>query len=226
MVIKSFILFPQCDRPKQDSGAYGSNGGNLGDDSLRVLSGLKTLDYLELQYCDEFTCHGLKSLENLHSLTTLKLSRCYDLTSECLYHLMSSLKRITRLHLNDCLGLDDQGLVGLSELSPQLQYLELSQSYSHSLTDVGIAAVLSGCPYLVSLKLKGLKRVHSFVTLLPVLNCPKLRYLYLGGCHNIPNYFLEVAAAYFPHLALLGHYAVRVEPAQFVMAIREGKEEN
>ena len=57
-----------------------------------------------------------------------------------------------------------------------------------------------------------------------MLNCPKLRYLYLGGCHNVPNYFLEVVAAYFPHLTVLGHYAVRVEPASFMLAI--GQEES
>ena len=49
----------------------------------------------------------------------------------------------------------------------QLRHLELSQSYGHGVTDVGMSAVILGCSRLDTLLLRGLKGVRYFPALIP-----------------------------------------------------------
>ena len=65
------------------------------------------------------------------------------------------------------LQVDDRGLVSIGRYCSNLRDLELTQSYCQTLTDVGLSAVLVGCPRLQRLVLKGLKGVRTFITLVP-----------------------------------------------------------
>jgi len=65
------------------------------------------------------------------------------------------------------LQVDDRGLVSIGRHCSNLRDLELTQSYCQTLTDVGLSAVLVGCPRLQRLVLKGLKGVRTFITLVP-----------------------------------------------------------
>ena len=63
--------------------------------------------------------------------------------------------------------IDDRGLISIGHYCTNLEKLGLAQSYSHTITDVGLCAVLLGCRRLREVILKGLKGVRTFVTLVP-----------------------------------------------------------
>ncbi|XP_063694934.1 F-box/LRR-repeat protein fbxl-1-like [Bolinopsis microptera] len=193
------------------------DGGNLRDEDVAKIGQLSALMSLEIQYCDEISDTGVAALSQLSNLRALRLYRSFNLTSLCVSQLAVKLHFLTDLLLSDCSEVDDRGLVSIGRHCSNLRDLELTQSYCQTLTDVGLSAVLVGCPRLQRLVLKGLKGVRTFITLVPVLERRCLRFLHLGGCQNIPVVLLEAVAAFCPDVQIFGHYANKVKKSDFVM---------
>ena len=62
---------------------------------------------------------------------------------------------------------DDGGLISIAQHCHALTQLDFSQAYDHSVTDVGMGAILIGCANLERLVLKGMKGVRRFVSIIP-----------------------------------------------------------
>lgn len=193
------------------------DGGNLTDHSVARIQHLTSIRRLQLQYCDELTDEGMTPLSSLKQIVCLKLYRCFNLTSDCVSVLTRSFSFLRELCLSDCSLVDDRGLVAIGSHCAVLQQFDCSQAFNHYLTDVGMCAVLLGCPNLEELVLKGLKGVRNFVTLLPVLQRTRMKYIHLGGCQNVSNQLLENVAAFCPKICIFGSYANEIQANKFLV---------
>eukprot|EP00808_Paulinella_micropora_P010201 g69102.t1 len=149
------------------------------DAGLLHLSGLQSLQHLELKFCRKITDAGLVHLAGLHRLERLHITRCVKLIGAGLVHL-SGLHRLKYLDLRGCEKLTDAGLVHLACLH-RLQYLNLNRC--NRLTNVGLVH-LSGLHSLRQLNLNGCQQLtDAGLVHLSVLH--QLEHLGLGYCRGL-----------------------------------------
>ncbi|KAL5255447.1 hypothetical protein ACHWQZ_G010871 [Mnemiopsis leidyi] len=192
------------------------DGGNLCDEDVAKIGQITSLRELEIQYCDEITDVGVIALSRLSHLSIIRLYRCFNLTSCSVSEIAMKCSYLNQLVLSDCSEIDDRGLLSVGRHCSYLEKLGLAQSYNHTVTDVGLSAVLLGCGRLTELILKGLKGVRTFISLIPVLQLKKLQYVHLGGCQNVAPSLQETVAALAPWVILYGHYASTVKKSRYV----------
>lgn len=189
----------------------GLDGGNLTDDDIMLLKGLTQLQSVAVDYCDEFTDSGYSALATLSNLITLKLSRCFFLSDRCLGEIIR-LTQLLSLTLSDASSIGNPGLLTLGRYGSTLQHLEISSSYGNTITDLGLAAVLRGCPVLRHVTLRGIHGAINFVVLLPLLGNRFLSSVNLGGCQNVSDDCLQTVADMCPRVNLYGRFANIIAP--------------
>lgn len=119
--------------------------------SLRSIGELKSLTSLRLSECHRITDNDLKHLKELKYLTSLRLSECYRITDNGLKHIRE-LKYLKSLQLSHC-RISDNGLNIIKELR-DLECLNLT--YCYNLTD----ECLKHINKLINLKILNL--IHCF----------------------------------------------------------------
>jgi hypothetical protein len=172
---------------------------------LRHLSGLATLQHLNLSGCSSVTDSSIAQLSSLTALQHLDLSWTQSVTDSGIA-LLSSLTALQHLNLSWCNCVTDSGIAQLSSLTA-LQHLDLS--CCHCVTDSGIAH-LSSLPALHHLDLGCCESVTgSGISLLSGLTT--LQHLDLSGCSSVTDSGIALLSGLtaLQHLNLWGHGSVR-----------------
>jgi hypothetical protein len=125
-----------------------------------------------------------------NTLNSLDVSRCRKLTRESLAWLGGALgfqtppcKQLLSLNAEECVGIQDASLTGISKGCIRLRYLNVSGC--RRLTDRGVNDLTKGCRRLTLLNLSRCFRITNASLKYLGSRCPSLRSLHLGGCENV-----------------------------------------
>ncbi|KAJ2947904.1 hypothetical protein O0L34_g9695 [Tuta absoluta] len=121
------------------------------------LARLKSLQHLDITYCNRITDVSFIYAFNFKELENLNLSKCQQITCEGIEHLVKNCSSIEYLNLIDCYNLNDDAIKEIAKGLQRLQRLELR-----------------GCNQLTD---KSLEHIRS--------HCEKLKYLDVQGCRNM-----------------------------------------
>jgi hypothetical protein len=136
------------------------------DDHLQELLGFKFMRRLNLIQCEKITSAGVASiLQGLHHLEALELKACRQVTSTCFatlrqqsqdgsYYSIAGAKNLQILNLAECIKVDDKAMECIAFCFSSLVTLNVRDC--DKITDAGIGLVISSCPHLSVLNLKGL----------------------------------------------------------------------
>ncbi|KAI5640590.1 f-box-like domain-containing protein [Phthorimaea operculella] len=121
------------------------------------LARLKSLQHLDITYCNRITDVSFIYAFNFKELVNLNLSKCQQITCEGIEHLVKNCSSIEYLNLIDCYNLNDDAIKEIAKGLKRLQRLELR-----------------GCNQLTD---KSLEHIRS--------HCKKLKYLDVQGCRSM-----------------------------------------
>lgn len=116
-------------------------------------------------------------------------------------HLASTLHSLTHLHLTECNRVGDSALKAIGQHLTHLTHLNIS--WSSGFGEIGVAALLRHAHALQHLTMKGLRGLHSCITLVPLFNT-RLRVLDMSGCQHPSTFALRVIAKDCPELKIYG----------------------
>lgn len=159
------------------------DGANLTDEGVQMLSELRFLRRLRIQYCDELSDEAIRHFSNLRYLEELSLTRAHTLTSSGIVSAFSRPHHFMRVvEITECSGLTDTGVSAIGRSCRNLEHLNIS--WSKHVTDDGIIALMDNSPHLKQMNVQSVKQLSDFVALIPHY-CPELRYLNVISCSMV-----------------------------------------
>ena len=169
------------------------------DKSLRILSARsKKIKTLKLSCCRNVSGEGVMIIaERCKDLEGLWIGNIRGIGDDVMEKL-GECKKLSILHVNDCLGMTDQSLLKFVQADDQLQFKNYSLEIlnlcnNESITNSGIEKLAKGSPRLRSLMLSGCTQISDVALDHLVAYCPMMETLDLEEC-SITNLGLTIIA--------------------------------
>ncbi|XP_063683525.1 F-box/LRR-repeat protein fbxl-1-like [Bolinopsis microptera] len=176
------------------------DGGNLTDEGVEMLSELRYLRRLRIQYCDNLTDDAILDFHSLLYLEELSLTRAHSFSTTGFVGAFSRPHHFMRIvEITECSGLDDVSLTAIGRSCPNLT--DLNISWCRNVTDDGMICFLERVSQLQVLKLQSVPKLCDLVALIP-LYTPSLAHLNVISCSRIREEDLLAVAAQLPDLQI------------------------
>jgi len=172
-------------------------GYHLTDNAFSNLSDCVRLEEFELYLWSNTEKIGSQVLTEISKLTTLKkliysmdpqspLAALGDLSNDFIAMFnTNNLSSLTHLDFSGCIDFDDEGLISAVQVCQSLRKLVVD--WCKDLTDEGVLFMMSKCKQLHSLSCQYLGLTDKILDNI-LQKLPKLMYLFLMGCPNIPQH--------------------------------------
>ncbi|KAK4606805.1 hypothetical protein RGQ29_000871 [Quercus rubra] len=131
---------------------------------------------------DEIDNEGLKSISRCSKLLTLKLGICSNITDDGLTHVANGCSKLKELDLYRSSGITDEGITAIAHGCPALEMINIA--YNDKITDTSLIS-LSKCMLLKALEIRGCHSVSSVGLSAIVMECRQLMVLDIKKCTNI-----------------------------------------
>ncbi|ONM20096.1 F-box/LRR-repeat protein 3 [Zea mays] len=113
--------------------------GGLSDDGIiQIAQSCPMLESINLSYCTEITDRSLISLSKCSKLNTLEIRGCPRVSSIGLSETAMGCRLLSKLDIKKCFGINDAGMLYLSQFSHSLRQINLSYC---SVTDIGLLSL-------------------------------------------------------------------------------------
>lgn len=148
-----------------------------------VLIGQRCRFLEELDVTDnEIDNEGLKSISRCSKLLTLKLGICSNITDDGLTHVANGCSKLKELDLYRSSGITDEGITAIAHGCPTLEMINIA--YNDKITDTSLIS-LSKCMLLKAIEIRGCHSVSSVGLSAIVMECRQLMVLDIKKCTNI-----------------------------------------
>ena len=155
--------------------------------TLRRFSFISTIDLTG--------CHKLQDVEAWPSdLTTVHLSRCFNLTDGAVEALASHCPGLTTVNLSRCSNLTDGAVEALASHCPELTSVNLSRC--SKLTDDAVEVLASHCRGLTTVDLSDCRNLTDSAVEALASHCPGLTTVDLTCCRNLTDGAVEALASH------------------------------
>ncbi|KAL6597330.1 hypothetical protein ACP70R_046770 [Stipagrostis hirtigluma subsp. patula] len=117
--------------------------GGISDDGItQIAQGCPMLESINLSYCTGITDRSLMALSKCGRLNTLEIRGCHKVSSTGISEIAVGCRLLSKLDIKKCFGINDAGMLYLSQFSHSLRQINLSYC---SVTDIGLLSLSSIC---------------------------------------------------------------------------------
>jgi hypothetical protein len=158
---------------------------------------------------------------NCPQLSSLNLSRCYDVTDAGVTALgQNGCPQLSSLNLSYCYNIKDASLVALAQGCPLLSSVYLLGCTA--MKDIGVIALARGCRQLSSLDLGYCSLITNQSLIALAQNCPQLIYLNFSHCFKVTDVGVIALAKHCLHLSDIEFYLCRKITNASLFALARG----
>jgi len=173
------------------------DGYYLTDNAFSSLSNCVKLEEFDIMDTAQLGSHVLKEISKLTKLEKLYYQNNRLLTKNNFTAAFNSnnLSSLSFIDLSGCINLDDDGLISIARVCQDLR--ELRVNGCNNLTDDGIIFMISQCKHLCSLSCENVGLLTEKVLDNIAFKLPKLEFLHLFHCPNIPHFLRNLGPIEF-----------------------------